>query len=86
MGMIFAFGPDEILNTENVVVCSFMVINKQDITVKEVTNMKVVFENQVTGEEHELEAGPIGVHGMTHKERMDVVNDLIRELFKEQKR
>ena len=86
MGIIFSFGPGEELNTENVVVCAFMVINKQNITVKEITNMKVVFEKQETGEEVELEASPVGVHGMNHAERMGVINDLILALSKAQER
>ena len=85
-GIIFSFGPDEELNTEHVVVCALVVIEKQDITVKEVTNMKVVYTNQVTGKENEIEAGPVGVFGMNHGERMDIISQLVRDLFKARKK
>ena len=86
MGIIFSCGAGEELNTENVVICSLIVINKQDIKVKELTNMKVTFENMETGEEHELEAGAVGVHGMSHLERMSVIDQLVKELFNPQER
>jgi hypothetical protein len=86
MGMIFAFGPGEVLNTENVVVCAFLVMDKQDIEVTKLKEMEVTVKNQKTGEEETHTVGAVGVHGMTPGERMDVVNDLIRELFKDQKR
>lgn len=84
--LLFAIGPGEQFNTDKVVICSLLVIDNQDITVKEVTDMKVTFTNNATGEKMELEAGPVGVFGMDHGERMELLDQLVRELFNERKK
>jgi len=81
MGILFRVAPGEQCNTENIVICALLAIDTQDIEIEEVQNLKVKFKNLTTGEKGEIEAGPVGVHGMNHGERMDAFNQIIAEMF-----